>query len=240
MKALNTLLAAAISALIAICASPLLAQSVSSSPVASSHAVHTVANASIPTRVLSQSPADTITELQVICLFHSDSSNQLHGALTETNEKLKGLLDKLRRPDLFSGDLGETLLIIPSAGTLGAKRLLIVGLGDSQTFTPDRLELVGSIVYRESNRLGIAHPFFAPTILDGGVTKFTTAETAQHFIRGFLRAAEAEKQLAAAGESAGVSVADLTYLAGVKYASVTLDGIEKEFAAHVLARSNTK
>jgi hypothetical protein len=224
----------AFSILIAICASHLLAQS------PSSPAVLPVANATIPTRVLSQSPADTATELQIICLFHSDSSNQLHGALTETNEKLKGMLDKLRKPGLFAGDLGETLLIVSPPGTLAAKRLLIIGLGDSQSFTPERMEVVGSIAYRESNQIGIAHPFFAPTVLDGGVTRFTTAETAQHFIRGFLRAADTEKLLADAGESAGVTVADLTYLAGVKYASVTRDGIAKEFAAKVGTKSDAK
>jgi len=31
----------------------------------------------------------------------------------------------------------------------------------------------------ESSRLGVAHPYFAPTILDGGVTKFTTGEIAK-------------------------------------------------------------
>lgn len=190
-----------------------------------------VANAAIPTRVLSQGPAETVTDLQVICLFHSDASNQLHGALTETNEKLKGLLDRLRKPELFAGDLGETLLIASPEGTLAAKKLLIIGLGDSQGFTPARMELIGAIVYRESNRLHIAHPYFAPTVIDGGVTKFTTDETAQHFIRGFLRAAETEKQLADAGASTGISIVDLTYLAGVKYAAITHDGIEKEFAA---------
>jgi hypothetical protein len=212
---------------IAICATGLSAQSTASS----SPPVLPVANATIPTRVLSQSPADTVTDLQIICLFRSDPSNTLHGALLETNEKLKGLLDRVRKPELFAGDLGETLLIAPSAGTLAAKKLLIVGLGDSQTFTPERMQLVGSIAFREANRMGIAHPFFAPTVLDGGITKFTTGEVAQQFMRGFLHAAETERQLAAAGDSAGVSVADLTYLAGVKYASVTHDGLVKEFEA---------
>jgi hypothetical protein len=210
-----------------VCASQVNAQSAA----AASPAVLPVANATIPTRVLSQSPADTVTELQIICLFHSDPSNTLHGALLEINEKLKGLLDKVRKPELFAGDQGETLLIVSPPETLAAKRLLIIGLGDSQTYTPERMELVGSIAYRESNRLGVAHPFFAPTVLDGGVTKFTTAETAQHFLRGFLRAADAEKLLADGGVSAGVTVVDLTFLAGVKYASITHDGLVQEFAA---------
>lgn len=236
MSRLRDILLALLFSTIAIGASTLKAQSAASS----SPAVLPVANATIPTRVLSQSPADTVTELQIICLFHSDSSNILHGALVETNQKLKSLLDKVRKPELFGGDLGETLLIAPTPGTLAAKRLLIIGLGDSQTFAPVRMQLVGAIAYRESNRLGIAHPFFAPTVLDGGVTKFTTAEVAAEFLRGFLRAAETEKEIANAGYSAGVTVADLTYLAGVKYALVTHDGLMQEFTVEAAKKNDAK
>jgi hypothetical protein len=227
---------ALISLLAALMASSLAAQtSASSSP-----AVLSVANATIPTRVLSQSPADTVTDLQIICLFHSDPSNTLHGALIETNEKLKGLLDRVRKPGLFAGDLGETLLITPPAGTLAAKKLLIIGLGDSQTFAPERMQLVGAIAYRESNRIGIVHPFFAPTVIDGGVTKFTTGEIAGQFIRGFLRAAATEREIGKTGYSAGVTVVDLTYLAGVKFALITHDGLAAGFAAEAARKSDAK
>jgi hypothetical protein len=185
----------------------------------------------IPMRVLSQGPADTDTDLQVICLFRSDPVNSLHGSLTEMNEKLKGLLARIRTPQLFRGDLGETILIAPGTGTIPAKKLLIIGLGDSRTFTPERMELIGSIVYREASRLGAGHPFFAPTVLDGGVTKFTTGQTAEQVIHGFLRAAAAETALKSASAAAGVIVQDLTYLAGPQYASMTRDGIEKALAA---------
>jgi hypothetical protein len=112
--------------------------------------------------VLAQSPADTKTDLQIFCLFRSSPDNSLHGSLTEINERLDGLLDQLRIPALFNGDLGETILLTPPAGTVAAKKVLIIGLGDSSSFTPVRMYLVGKIALREANRLGIAHPFFAP------------------------------------------------------------------------------
>ena len=118
-----------------------------------------IPNSTIATQVLVRSPAETDTELQIICLFESAPENTLHGSLVEANERLKGLLDKIRTPTLFRGELGETILVVPPAGSLAARKLLIIGLGDSQTFTPQRLELVGSIAYNESNRLGGAHPF---------------------------------------------------------------------------------
>ena len=184
----------------------------------------------IPVRVRVQSPAETDTDLQVICLFRSEPANTLHGSLAELNERLKGLLDEIRKPNLFRGELGETLLVYPVAGTLGAEQLLIIGLGDSQTFTPERMELVGSILYREAARLGVAHPFFAPTILDGGVTKFSTGEVGGEVISGVFRAARTDKTLRAAGASHGDLIEDLTFLAGPTHAADTQKGIEKAIA----------
>jgi hypothetical protein len=191
-----------------------------------------VANAPIPIRVLVQSPAETETELQVICLFRSDPSNSLHGSLVETNAKLKGLLERIRKPNLFRGDLGETMLLRPPAGSLAAKRLLIIGLGDSEGFSPERMELVGAIAYREANRLEVSHPFFAPTVIDGGVTKFTTGEVAEQVIRGFLRAARTHKVEMEAGAAGEAMIQDLTYLAGAAHAEDTKRGIEKAIAGN--------
>jgi hypothetical protein len=189
-----------------------------------------IAGAPIPMRVLVQSPADTVTELQTICLFRSSPVNTLHGSLTEINDKLGGLLERIRKPEYFRGELGETLLIKPPAGSLGASRLLIIGLGDSQTFSPQLMERVGQILYREASALGVTQPFFAPTVLDGGVSGFTTGEVAGQVIRGFLRAAATDKVLRDANAAAGRAVTSLTFLAGAPNASGTRDGIAKAVA----------
>ena len=190
-----------------------------------------IPNAPIPMHILVQGPAQTDTGLQVICLFASTPANTLHGSLVEANAKLKGLLDRVRSSSLFRGELGETLLLAPPRDSLAARKLLIVGLGDSETFSPQRMQLVGEIVYTEANRLKVAHPFFAPTILDGGVVKFTTGQISEQVVSGFLRAAEMDKVISDAGASAGGSVTALTYLAGPKYASDTREGIEKAISA---------
>jgi hypothetical protein len=147
------------------------------------------------------------------------------------NDKLKGLLDRVRNPNLFRGELGETLLLRPPKGSLGARKLLIVGLGDSQTFSSERMQLVGEILYTEASRLGVAHPFFAPTILDGGVARFTTGQISEQVIRGFLRALETDKVVENAKASAAQSVTALTFLAGSQHANDTREGIEKAIAA---------
>ena len=189
-----------------------------------------IPNGPIPLRILAQSPADTTTDLQVICLFRSSPANTLHGSLAEIDAKMKGLLSRVRTPELFRGELGETLLIAPPHGSLAAKRLLVIGLGDSGTFTPQRMELVGEIVYREAGELGVAHPFFAPTVLDGGVTKFATGQVSEEVAAGFLRAARLDKVLRDDGASAGSRVTGLTFLAGQKNVSGTQEGIEKAIA----------
>jgi len=188
--------------------------------------------APIPVRVLIQSPADTVTELQIICLFESSPENTLHGSLVELNQKLHGLLDQIRKATLFRGEFGETLLLSPSPGSLGAKKLLIVGLGDSWQFAPSRMELVGAIVYRESNRLGIADPIFAATVLDGGVTKFSTGDTAENFVRGFLRGMSTEKALGNQRAFQKDAPRSITVLAGPTHALETQQGIEKAFTAN--------
>ena len=184
----------------------------------------------LPVKVLMQSPADTNTDLQIICLFRSSPENVLRGSLIETNEKLHGLLDRIRKPGLFGGELGETTLLSPPDGTLAAKRLLIIGLGDSATFTPERMEFVGKIALREANRAAIAHPFFAPTILDGGVTKFGTGEVSEQVVRGFREALATHAIVQDAGAAKPRIVEDVTYLAGPKFAKDTQAGIDRALA----------
>jgi hypothetical protein len=57
------------------------------------------------------------------------------------------------------------------------------------------MQLVGAILYKEASSIGVANPFFAPTILDGGVIKFTTGQVAEQVIDGFLRASATAKGL---------------------------------------------
>jgi hypothetical protein len=186
-----------------------------------------IPGAPIPIGILAQSPAETRTELQVVCLFRSEPVNTLHGSLAELNEKMKGLLERVRKPDLFRGELGETMLITPPKDSLGVTKLLVIGLGESQSFSPQRMQLVGEILYAEAGRLGVAHPYFAPTILDGGVSRFATGDVAEQVVGGFLRAMAIDKLL----QNDTHAVTQLTFLAGAKNVSSTREGIEKAIRA---------
>jgi len=179
----------------------------------------------LPVALLVQSPADTRTDLQIFCLFRSAPA--MHGSLVEMNGKLDGLLVLLQKPGLFSAELGETVLLAPALGALGAKRVLIVGLGDAATFTPERMYLVGKIALREADRLGVAHPFFAPAILDGGVSGFSTGAVAEQVVRGFRDALATQALLRAQGAAGPLAVEDFTFLAGEAHAADTQSGIDR-------------
>ena len=115
-----------------------------------------VPNPKLPVDVLVEGPTKAPGDLQVICLFSSKPENKLLASLAEMDEQLGGALTTVRTTALFRGDLGETMLITPKPGVIAAKRLLIVGLGDRTTFTAEREELVGEIVYAESERLRVS------------------------------------------------------------------------------------
>jgi Cytosol aminopeptidase family, N-terminal domain len=197
-------------------------------PIAESQ-VLTISNGSFPVDVLVESPAVTKTELQAICLFRADSGDTLHGSLAEINEKLGGLLSQIHQSNMFSVELGETLLIAPKPGTIPARRLLVIGLGDLKSFTPEREQQVGFIFFEEAERLGIGHPYFAPTVLDGGKTGTDTGDVAQQFLSGYLRAKAIQDLLKNAGAAAGTSPRSLTYLAGSSHAANTRDGLVRTF-----------
>jgi hypothetical protein len=184
-----------------------------------------VLNAKFPVTVLVEGPSEAPGELQVICLFSSKPENKLLASLAEMDQKLGGLLTRVRTAGLFRGDLGETMLLTPKPGVIGAKRLLIFGLGDRTTFTADREELVGEIVYAESDRLGVAAPNYAPTIIDGGFTGTDTGGVGAKFIAGFLRGRDVAAALHAVNAGPMPRVASLTFLAGPAHAADTQKGI---------------
>jgi hypothetical protein len=198
-------------------------------------AAQTPAAPALSVPVVSQGPSDSDTDLLVFCLFRSSPMNKLSASLIETDDKLHGLLSEIRKPGLFNGDLGETIVLTPPLGSMKPRKVLIIGLGDSQTFTPSRMYLVGKIAFLEADRLGVAHPYFAASILDGGVTKFTTGEVATYVVGGFRDALALERTLHARGDAGPPAVADFTYLAGPKNVSSTRAGI-----AQVLTKGPTQ
>ena len=110
-----------------------------------------VPNAALPVDVLVEAPSGAPGELQVICLFASTPENKLQASLAVMDARLNGTLTKLRSQNLFRGTLGETMLITPKPGTIAAKRLLLIGLGDRGAFTPTQEELLAKSSTQKAN-----------------------------------------------------------------------------------------
>jgi len=184
-----------------------------------------VPNAALPVDVLVEAPSGAPGELQVICLFASTPENKLQASLAVMDARLNGTLTKLRSQNLFRGTLGETMLITPKPGTIAAKRLLLIGLGDRDAFTPTQEEFIGEVVYAESERLHASTPTFAPTILDGGKTGIDTGVVGAEFLKGFLRARAVQQVLHDTGMADAPQVTKLTFLAGTAHALDTQRGL---------------
>ena len=81
--------------------------------------------------VVGDAPYDAEAPLQVVCYFkHRAAGDTALGAAVELDEKLGGVIASLRNRSEFVGDELETFLLSPPEGTIKAKLLLLVGLGD--------------------------------------------------------------------------------------------------------------
>ena len=143
-----------------------------------------------------QGPYDADVPLQVVCYFkHKEAGDTTLGAAVELDKKLGGVIASLRNRGEFAGDELETLLLTPPEGTIKPKALLLIGLGDEESLSLDRMERVGRVALREAARLGVERVAFAPLIRDQGNSKFGTGDVAHAVVRGMLLALDTESRL---------------------------------------------
>lgn len=178
-------------------------------------------------------PATQRTPLQVACVFEyvegdiTTSPPALPPALNgmgHLDASLHGLITEIRRNGRFSGHALETLLLTPPQGTLGADRLLLIGLGDRRSFRPALMEQVGAVGMREALRLGVTAYSHASDVKDAGVNS-PTGPTAVALVRGALEALTTEQYLASKGMSPKPTVETLTVLAGRRFFQESADAI---------------
>ena len=126
---------------------------------------------------LVQGPSSADTQLQVACVFEY-TDNDIHSSqalpanlngLVHLDEALKGEFTKIRQAGLFKGHSLETILISPPKGSMSAKKLLLIGLGDRNKFTPELMTSVGEVSVREAMRLGVSNFAFASDLKDAGI-----------------------------------------------------------------------
>src|SRR4051812_13030530 len=101
-------------------------------PAASSHGETAAAPKEVPVgekplgiafSVKMTGPYAQVCDLQIICAFrHKGIGDTYIGAMKDFDEKVGGLLSAVRNRGEFAGELGESFLFAPPAGSIPAKR----------------------------------------------------------------------------------------------------------------------
>ncbi len=192
-------------------------------------------------KVRMEGPYTADAPLQVVCYFKytPEGVNRMSGAPVELDKHLGGVIASLRERGEFVGDDMETILIIPPEGSIKAKALLLIGLGDEATLSLDKMERVGKVALREASRLGVKKVAFAPIIRDQGNSAFSTGDVARSVIRGVLLANDTERRLQKENLGKAFTLEEWSEEAGPAYFDETVAAAEKavkEAQATITAR----
>lgn len=186
---------------------------------------------------LVQGPSSAEAELQVACVFEYTEGDifnppalpaNLNG-MVHLDDAFKGLITELRKSGKFTGHALETLLITPPKGTLAAKKLLLIGLGDRNKFTPDLMISVGSVAMREALRLGVSDFAFASDIKDAGIDS-PTALVATNVVLGSFEAYRTQNYLKEKKLSDNKPLTKIILLAGPAFYTIAGEGIKEAIA----------
>jgi hypothetical protein len=181
-----------------------------------------------------QSPSTQQTDLQFICVFEYAEGDIFNSppalprnvnGLVHVDDALKGLLTELRKSGRFAGHALETLLITPREGSMPAKKILIIGLGDRNKFNADLMTNVGRIEMREALRLGATSYSHASDLKDAGIDSPTGA-VAVNVIKGAIEAYETEMFLRDRSLTSFQPMISITTLAGPAYFQAAGDAVK--------------
>ncbi len=162
-------------------------------------------------------------DLQIICAFrHKPSGDTYLGAAKEFDRKVEGILSALRNRGEFVGELAETIVFMPPKGSIPAKRVLVIGLGDEEKLSLDTVRIVGRVAARESVRLKARDVAWAPVIRDQGNSLLDVGEVDGAFVEQMLLAYDTDKRLQAQGLADEFSIEELVIEAGEPYFDSTV------------------
>jgi hypothetical protein len=183
----------------------------------------------VKVKVRMEGPYTADVPLQIVCYFQytSEGAKKMSGAPVELDKRLGGVIASLRERGEFVGDQLETLLITPPKGSIKAKALLLVGLGDEDALSLKVLEGVGRVALREAARLGVSRVAFAPLIRDQGSKKLGTGDVETAVVRGMLLAYDTEKRLQKEGLGKEFTLGEWNAEAGPDYFDETVTGVRK-------------
>ncbi|AYL99381.1 M17 family peptidase N-terminal domain-containing protein [Mucilaginibacter celer] len=182
-----------------------------------------------------QSPSAELTPLQIVCVFEYVEGDiytsppalpaNLNG-MVHVDQQMKGLITELRKTGKFKGHALETLLISPPKGTIPAEKLLIIGLGDRNHFTPDLMTDVGRVGMGEALRLGVRSYAHASDLKDGGLDS-PTGLIVENVLKGAIDAYRTAQFLKAGNYSTFPPLEKMTILAGPAFYDASASAISE-------------
>src|SRR3954470_1225992 len=176
-----------------------------------------------------EGPYTADAPLQVVCYFKytPDRAKRMTGAPVELDKELGGVIAALRERGEFEGAELETLLLVPPKGSIKAKALLLVGLGEEDSLSLARMERVGRVALREASRLGVRRVAFAPLIRDQGNTRIGTGDVESAVVKGMLLAYDTERRLQKEGLNTEWTLEGWEVEAGPAYFDETVIGVKR-------------
>lgn len=181
-----------------------------------------------------QSPSAEETPLQIVCLFEYTAGDlttsppalpSAANGMVHVDGALKGMITELRKSGKFAGHALETLLIITPPGSMPARRLLLIGLGNRNDFNPAIMTDVGRVGMRQALLLGVRSYAHASDLKDAGIDS-PTGKVAVNVIKGAAEAFETAKYLNQNQAGPVPSVTAITLLAGPAFFEPTSEAVK--------------
>ncbi|WP_336686926.1 M17 family peptidase N-terminal domain-containing protein [Chryseobacterium bernardetii] len=191
---------------------------------------------------LVQGPSAAKADVQIACVFEYTEGDifnppalpkELNG-MVHLDEALKGIITEVRKKGQFKGHALETLLINPPKGSLASGKLLLIGLGNRNSFDAELMKEVGSVAMREALKLQVHSVSFASDIKDAGIDS-PTALVAENVVLGAFEAYRTQSYLKAQHLSDTLKLKKLILLAGPSFFTVAGAGIQE-----AISKLNTK
>jgi hypothetical protein len=179
-------------------------------------------------KVRATKPQDLDTDLQIIGYFkHNPSGDTVLSVLIDIDKMLGGLITSLRDRGAFVGNELETLTFTPPKGIMRPKKIMLIGYGDAETFSLDRLPRIGTVALREAVRMRAARVAFAPALRDQGSNKFGTGDVERENVKAIILAYDTEKRLQKEGLAREFTLMEFIVEAGPEFFKDTIAGVAK-------------
>jgi len=144
--------------------------------------------------------AEASVDLSCACMFEREiGDGVLAGGMQHLDAALGGALTGLRRSEAFRGDHLETLLLDHLPSTVSPRALLVIGLGNPDTWTPRVSAMAASAAVRTAMQLRATSGAFAPSLLDAGFDGAAVSGAAQAMMQAVLDAIGAYAKVVESG-----------------------------------------